>query len=498
MAMRLQIGVLTVALALAASTANAQDFREQYEQFKQQAQQTYSDFRAEANTKYCEYLKLAWESYKQMPVQKKPKEKPVPPVVLPENDKTPVVDIRPILLDSVLTPSPIRIVQPKPIAPIKDVPTVAPYSHHFSFYGTLMSARLPQQRDTKLTLLNSSCSKENVAEAWASLSTHAYDNTLRDCLALRSSYRLGDYAYLLMLRSLSENYFGRASNASVMLTAWLFCQSGYKMRLGKANDRLVLLYASNQVIYDVPYYYVDGIECYVLVKKGEKFSGQITACNVSFPGEQPLSLEMSESMALTDEESEIRTVKSRRYPNISIDVSVNKNLIAFENDYLSSYKDGNFMTRWAMLANTPLQESTAQEIAEQMKPLLSGKTQLEQVEMLLNWVQTGFVYEYDDKVWGEDRAFFAEETLYYPYCDCEDRAILFSRLVRNLVGLKCALVYYPGHLAAAVHFNKEVKGDYLLVNGEKFTIADPTYINAPVGLSMPKMVDKSATAILLQ
>src|SRR5574344_2037861 len=118
--------------------------------------------------------------------------------------------------------------------------------------------------------------------------------------------------------------------------------------------------------------------------------------------------------------------------------------------------------------------------------------------MLLKYVQTGFVYEYDDKVWGEDRAFFAEETLYYPYCDCEDRAILFTRLVRNLVGLKCALVYYPGHLAAAVHFTDSVNGDYLQVNGERFTIADPTYINAPVGRTMPKMMNRSATAILLQ
>lgn len=55
--------------------------------------------------------------------------------------------------------------------------------------------------------------------------------------------------------------------------------------------------------------------------------------------------------------------------------------------------------------------------------------------MILNWVQTGSEYEYDDKVWRHDRAFFAEETLYYPYCDCEDRSILFSRFVRDLLGL---------------------------------------------------------------
>ena len=270
------------------------------------------------------------------------------------------------------------------------------------------------------------------------------------------------------------------------------------MRLGNADGRLLLLFGTKHVIYDLPYFVMDGEGFYLLKRKGENFNSRITACDVAFPGEQPLSLEISQPIRFANDESGVRTLKSSRYHALAVNVSVNKNLINYYNDYLSSYKDDNFLTRWALLANAPLQESTAEAISEQMRPLLAGKSQLDQVEMILNWVQTGFVYEYDDKVWGEDRAFFAEETLYYPYCDCEDRAILFTRLVRNLVGLKCALVYYPGHLAAAVHFTDAVNGDYLQVNGERFTIADPTYINAPVGRTMPKMMNRSATAILLQ
>ena len=34
--------------------------------------------------------------------------------------------------------------------------------------------------------------------------------------------------------------------------------------------------------------------------------------------------------------------------------------------------------------------------------------------------------------------------------NCEDRAILFTRIVRDLLGLKFILIYYPGHLASAV------------------------------------------------
>ena len=119
------------------------------------------------------------------------------------------------------------------------------------------------------------------------------------------------------------------------------------------------------------------------------------------------------------------------------------------------------------------------------------------MERLLNWVQTAFVYEYDDKVWGDDRAFFPEETLYYPYCDCEDRSILLSRLVRDLLGLKAMLIYYPGHLAMAVGFTQDVKGDYILLQGKKYVVCDPTYIGALVGVTMEGMDNETAKVILL-
>ena len=150
-----------------------------------------------------------------------------------------------------------------------------------------------------------------------------------------------------------------------------------------------------------------------------------------------------------------------------------------------------------MYANTPICDEVKNELYPQLKKNIQGRSKLDAAERLLNFVQTAFTYEYDDKVWGGDRAFFAEETLYYPYCDCEDRSILFSHLVRDLLGLKVVLVYYPGHLATAVQFNEEVNGDYLVVNGRKYTICDPTYIGASIGRTMPQMDNSTAKVIIL-
>lgn len=88
--------------------------------------------------------------------------------------------------------------------------------------------------------------------------------------------------------------------------------------------------------------------------------------------------------------------------------------------------------------------------------------------------------------------------MFYPYCDCEDRSILFARLVRDIMHLDVVLLYYSGHLATAVHFNEDVRGDYLVSGNIKYIVCDPTYIGAPVGMTMPKMNNKEAKIIVLE
>ncbi len=64
--------------------------------------------------------------------------------------------------------------------------------------------------------------------------------------------------------------------------------------------------------------------------------------------------------------------------------------------------------------------------------------------------------------------------------------------------LLVCLVYYPGHLATAVCFESEVKGDYLTLSGRRFVVCDPTYIGAPVGRTMPGMNNARAKVVVLE
>ena len=232
-------------------------------------------------------------------------------------------------------------------------------------------------------------------------------------------------------------------------------------------------------------------------------------CEASFPKESSLSLQITASQQFSDNPTMQRTITSRYNGDFSFTITSNKNYIDFYDTYPSSTINNNFMSRWAMYANTPMEGGIKDQLYPPMKAKLQGLSQKEAVQQLMWWIHGAidtegkiknancFLYNYDDNVWGYDRNFFAEETLFYPYCDCEDRSILLSHLVRDLLDLDVVLVYYPGHLAMAVNFTEPVKGDYVMLDGRKFIVCDPTYIGCHVGETMAGMEDQPVTAILL-
>ena len=130
-----------------------------------------------------------------------------------------------------------------------------------------------------------------------------------------------------------------------------------------------------------------------------------------------------------------------------------------------------------------------------LRPLVVGKTETEAVNLLLRFVQTAFHYKTDEDQFGKEKYLFVEETLYFPYSDCEDRAILFSYLVRRLTGLPVVGLHFPGHIATAVKFSAQIPGDSVLVSSVKYTICDPTYINANIGMAMPQFHDVNPEVI---
>lgn len=459
--------------------------------FNQNRVNNFNDYRQKLNAEYIRLTREQWRNFNAFRelIQPDKDAKPVAPIQMSDDDAKREKKDNEISINGSVTP--IRNnSQPQPVAPVQEVPDNNPQYFSFSYLGTSIQVRKPQGNVPRLNGIDESA----VANAWETLCDSRYNNMVIDCIKLRSSKKLCDWAYLMLLRSFADAYCGVGTNEATLLMSFIYSQSGYKIRLGQYNGKLEMLYASQHNVYGVSYFECDGDKFYAM----SKISGSVKINAARYPKEQSLSLWVSNEPQIEYSATPTRTLVSQRYPEMSVQVNVNKNLLSFYNSYPTSEVGGNFMTRWAMYANTPICKEAQGELYPQLRKHISGLSQVEAVERLLNWVQTAFVYEYDDKVWGEDRAFFPDETLYYPYCDCEDRSILFTRLVRDLVGLRCVLIYYPGHLASAVNFTESVSGDYVNINGSRYVVCDPTYIGASVGNTMPDMDNSSAKVIVLQ
>lgn len=443
-------------------------------------------FRDQANKEYADFLASPWEHIKPLQLVK-PVDKTRPPRPIEEYDHD--GKDHSIEYDDIITPEPPKP-QPRPIDPIVVKPSPTDKWVSFTYLGNTDRVRVPSG---PLYRVND-VSEKGISRSWQELCNGDFDATLADCLELRDKYNLPDWAYLNMLDAVARKVFGHQCSEATLLMAWLYSQSGYTMRLARDNgSELVLMFATDHVIYG-SYYPMDGTNYFPFKHSPQSLS----ISHAAYPNEKVMSLVLTSLPKTATRMSAPRTRTSLKYPSMNCEAKSNENIIEFFNTYPNSQIGDKLMTRWAIYANTPLSREVKDQLYPHFKKVLSGLSERDKVEHLLNWVQTGFIYEYDDKVWGTDRAFFPDETIYYPYADCEDRAILFTRLVRDLVGLDAILVYYPGHLASAIAFNGTESGDYIVLNGRRFTVCDPTFTNgAPVGRTATGYDNSAAKVILL-
>lgn len=360
----------------------------------------------------------------------------------------------------------------------------------FSYYGSRWAVHVSEH-------LRFPYSETSTNAIFDTLSIEKYiQDTYQDCMTLKSQKNLNDWAYFNMLDSLSVVCFGKGNEAKLMKT-YLFSKSGYKTILTKDSlNQLYVCCQSNYSIYSRQFITYKGESYYFDDSNHSKSEIVSSFC----PTGKSVKMDMRQHPVLEMKRTEKRKFQSKafkNYPSLTIEVSQNQNLLDFYTQYPRSSKNFDFITQWAIMANIRLDEDVKKQIYPVLTKAIAGRSQHEAVQALTYFVQTALEYEFDNKVWGHDRAFYAEETLFYPYADDEDRVILLSRLVRDLVGLEVVIFYYPGHLALGVHFDEDVEGTHVIYNGDRFVLCDPTYINARVGRAMPQFKEEDPERMIL-
>ncbi|MDO4801443.1 MAG: transglutaminase-like domain-containing protein [Prevotellaceae bacterium] len=475
-----------------------------YREFYEHTNKKFYAFRDECNQKYADFLRKAWTPTNASEPVKMPKERDRHPSELTADtlhtDAAFFESIGKFIKKIIKRDKNEIEAQSSTAKPIEGIKEIKPedlqikdkdiltYEYGedarmpFSYFGTEFSVRLDETKRLNIGELT----KDNVADAFVKISKERMlDNLLMDCLAIKDSLNLCDWGYLQLLDIICNQFCGEGTNESALLMGYLYGQSGYKLKYAMDGEHnLYVLVASKHSFYDKSRYWV--IDDWYYPTNDVKYELEI--CPGKFENEQGLSLFIAKPQLFADNINEERTISSKKYPDIQIKVKSNKNILDFYNSYPRSYINYDPYTIWLTYAETPMNPNFKNQIYPELKEKLAGLSDYDKVSRILNFLQTGLEYQYDDSIWGMDRAFFPEETLSYPYCDCEDHAILFTRLVRDLVGLECRLVYYPGHMAAAVHFNEDHQGVYYVDNetGKRFMVCDPTIkgIGCPIGTPM--------------
>ncbi|MDE5813835.1 MAG: hypothetical protein K2H72_06070, partial [Muribaculaceae bacterium] len=170
---------------------------------------------------------------------------------------------------------------------------------------------------------------------------------------------------------------------------------------------------------------------------------------------------------------------------LSLKGEVNENIQKLLHHY-PQMPTGDFASSWV---DSQLRE----DLVEQLKSQLAGMSDQEKVNSLMALCHKGFNYSTDQDFHGFEKPYFLEENFIYDKNDCEDRAIFFSYLLWNALGLPCQLVQYPGHESATVAVNEDISGYFYDTEGTKYYSADPTYIGSTVGMVMKAFRTASPT-----
>lgn len=330
--------------------------------------------------------------------------------------------------------------------------------HAFHFYGRTYKVRYDRTSDLRLN----SISEEDVASAWDALSIGSA-RLVGDCTSIKEQAALCDWAYLQLVDSLSRSIYPVLENERELLFGFIMGMSGFDVRFGRTEEELICLYGTKQIIYSRPFFRKD--EAYFF--RHREGTGSLVLSD-PVPGEnRPLDLELKQYPEFAAGRESVRHIKSG---SIEFDYRISADQLAF----LASYPH----TEMHIKADAPAGEAIRNTVYPALSSAIHGKGQIEAANIILAFVQGLMTYQTDSQRWGYEKWNFPAESFYYLCGDCDDHAILFARLIRDLLDLDVLLVECQvngmPHETTAVRFTEPLSGDTIRYDGATYYCCEPT------------------------
>lgn len=344
-----------------------------------------------------------------------------------------------------------------------------------NFYG--MEILVPQ---VNFKIMQSMGSAADFARNWKLLDEQDVADAALDALKPKMEHMgLNDYlAYEFLCAYMDSKFPGASSAPKMSAVHYLLSHMGYNARIAlstKTGDA-VLLIPSQQSLYGKVYMTLGGERFYVMAPPGVNIMGSpIATCDLPKVASKGKKFDLRiKGLNLPMKEHRFDV----EYGKLRLSGVVNENLMPIV------YRYPQMDT--ADFAESELDSNLRKDLVNQVREQLGGMDLLAATNELLQFVQSGFSYATDDAFHGFEKPYFLEENLYYPKNDCEDRAIFYTYMLWNALGVENHLLFYPGHESASVSLPDQVSGTSYEHNGKKFYISDPTYVGSITGQCMPQ------------
>ncbi|MBN1182349.1 MAG: hypothetical protein JXB49_08695 [Bacteroidales bacterium] len=456
------------------SIISAQD---DYETWLKQEEQDINSYISKEDQEFSNFLENEWKEFQSFS-SGKIYDKPKPEEIPKAKPKEKSFDIKSI--NKVDIPDSKSFIKKEP--EIKDISVIAPVLKgeriQVDYFGKILTFYIDPSFKQKISIVNDIA----ISRYWKSLSKTDYQPFIAEIERSTKELELNNWGVVVLLNKIVNEIYPNDNNQQNLFIWFTLIQSGFTAKVGHNNSKIFLLLPSENMLYSMPYFTVDNTKYWVV-----DLNSKITFCGSLFIYEGKHSLSKKNiSMAVAN-----TPTINNKILNKSLSFSYGGKtytVIVMYNDDVVKYFENYPQTDFSVYFNASTSPESQSTLIQSLRPILQNRSEPEAVNILLRFVQTAFDYKTDEEHFGREKPLMPEETINYPFSDCEDRSILFAYLVRELIGLPVVGLHYPCHLATAVLFHDRIPGDQLTVDGNVYTICDPTYINADIGQCMPQFV----------
>ncbi len=476
-------------------TANVLFAQDDYEKWIKKEQESFQKFKDENDQQFLKFLEKNWQpaAIKEGISASKPGPKTIP---VPDNTK-PAATV--IIKAEPKKDIPVKEVPPLK-EPVNELPPVNPekkpadditkpdakpastppanlLEKNILFFNTPVTV----QYDKKLEFnLSGELSSEKIALFWKTVCESEYPVLLSRLNITRDSLRINDWGFAKLCFAAGLSLFSNP-NTAYLFTWFILTKDGYRIKVGFDKNRVFLLVPAQQALYGTLYIAQKGEKYYCLNLDNEPqlAASALSTYNDDYPGsDKTFSFAVTRLPVLNKKIEQGKLPYSQNGKDSAVTVEYDASLVKYFENYP--------YTALPVYFGAAASPRVAVSMLDRLKELLAGKSDVESLCFLLDFVQHTKEYKTDDEQFGRQKPLFYEEFLFYRYADCKDRSIFFSYLVRNLLHLDVIGLDYPDHIATAVNLSStKIQGTYITYNNKQYLLCDPTFIGASIGMCMP-------------